>query len=360
MNEIILNGTSSTELQGLIIQTLPPIAKPKMRTRTEEIDGRDGDIVTKLGYSAYEKSFNIGLSYDYDVDEIIAFFNSSGTVTFSSEPDKYYKYQILEQIDFERLIRFKTATVKMHVQPFKYSNIEVEKKFLNNLLKFENFEYSTNGITVSLAQNGLITVEGNANSLTEFHIPINTLNIPVGTYTLRAYSNGTGVSSCGLRLIHNTPSTGNTFGFQEISLQNGESISLTSTTAEPKEYNFLYLKFEPNVEVNFALDVNFNSTGNTFKIRNSGNYFSRPIFNIHGAGQIKMAINSHELLTINLGLERNIQIDTEKMYASTDGILKNRLVIGDYENVILSPGKNTIFFDGHVSSFFVKIYSRWV
>ena len=109
MNEVILNGTSSTEFEGLIIQTLPPISKPKIRTNIEEINGRDGDIVTLLGYASYEKSFNIGLSYNYDIDEIIDFFNSEGTVTFSNEPDKYYNYQILEQIDFEKLIRFKTT-----------------------------------------------------------------------------------------------------------------------------------------------------------------------------------------------------------------------------------------------------------
>ena len=63
LNEIILNGKSSNELQGLIIQSLPPISKSQIRTQIEEIDGRDGDIVTKLGYSSYDKSFDIGLSY---------------------------------------------------------------------------------------------------------------------------------------------------------------------------------------------------------------------------------------------------------------------------------------------------------
>ena len=94
LNEIILNGKSSNELQGLIIQSLPPISKSQIRTQIEQIDGRDGDIITKLGYSSYDKSFDIGLSYNFDIDDIIAFFNSEGTVIFSNEPDKYYNYQI--------------------------------------------------------------------------------------------------------------------------------------------------------------------------------------------------------------------------------------------------------------------------
>ena len=128
-NYIILNGNISTNITGLLIQELPPISKPKMRANIEEIDGRDGDEVTPLGYSAYDKEFSIGLYGDFDIDEVIQYFNSSGTVVFSNEDDKYYNYQILEQIDFERLIRFRTATVRMHVQPFKYSTVEAEKSF---------------------------------------------------------------------------------------------------------------------------------------------------------------------------------------------------------------------------------------
>lgn len=126
---IILNGVSSQTISGLLIQNLPPISKPRIRTQIEEIDGRDGDIVTTLGYGAYDKDFTIGLYGSYDVDEIISYFNSEGTVTFSNEDDKYYNYQIVEQIDFEKLIRYKTATVKMHVQPFKYSAEDNQKVF---------------------------------------------------------------------------------------------------------------------------------------------------------------------------------------------------------------------------------------
>ena len=123
-NYIILNGKNSNEINGLLIQELPPISKPLIRTEVEEIDGRDGDIVTPLGYSAYDKEFTIGLYKDFDINEVAAYFNSEGTVTFSNEPDKYYYYQITAQIDFERLVRYRTATVTMHCQPFKYSATE--------------------------------------------------------------------------------------------------------------------------------------------------------------------------------------------------------------------------------------------
>ena len=159
MSWICLNGTMSTTVQGLLIQTLPPISKPLMRTMIEEIDGRDGDIVIKLGYSAYDKEITIGLHGDYDVDEVISFFNSEGEVIFSNEPDKFYRYQILEQIDFEHLLRFKTATVTFHVQPFKYSTIE----------RPLSFEIDENTSSIEVINTGnyksrpKITIYGNGN-----------------------------------------------------------------------------------------------------------------------------------------------------------------------------------------------------
>lgn len=126
---LIINGVNSQSIQGLLVSELAPISKPQQRTQIDEVDGRDGDIVTPLGFAAYDKRVKIGLSYDYDIDDIIEFFNSSGVVTFSNEPDKYYRFAIYEQIDFERLIRFKTAEVTLHCQPFKFSTTETPKLF---------------------------------------------------------------------------------------------------------------------------------------------------------------------------------------------------------------------------------------
>lgn len=154
-NYIILNGQSSKDITGLIISSLPPITKPLMRTNIETIDGRDGDIITKLGYSAYDKTIKIGLYGDFDIDDVITFFNGDGKVTFSNEQDKYYNYQILNQIDYERLLRFKTADVTLHCQPFKYSSVEGVKTFT-----------ITNETSINIRNNGnyiskpIITITG--------------------------------------------------------------------------------------------------------------------------------------------------------------------------------------------------------
>jgi len=124
MNYVIINGKKSTLVKGLLIQSLPMISKPLMRANIEEIDGRDGDLITKIGYAAYDKTMQIGLFGDYDIDEVIKYFNQSGKIIFSNELDKFYRFDMLNQIDFEKLLRFKQAEVTFHCQPFKYSAVD--------------------------------------------------------------------------------------------------------------------------------------------------------------------------------------------------------------------------------------------
>lgn len=143
---IVLNNKNSLEITGLFISKLPPITKPAIRYNITEIDGRDGDLISKLGYSAYDKELEISILSDCNLNEIISFFDSEGIVTFSDEPTKYYRYKILEQIDFEKLIKFRTATVTFHVQPFKYSAID------------ERTEYTiTNEQEINITNNGNIS-----------------------------------------------------------------------------------------------------------------------------------------------------------------------------------------------------------
>lgn len=155
MNFITLNGIRSDSVKGLLISELPPVVKPQQRTEIEEIDGRDGDIVTKLGYSAYDRTMLIGLHGDFDIDDVIRFFDSEGDAVFSNEPDKLYKYQILDDIEFERLIRFRKAKVNFHVQPFKYSAVERIKTI--NAESEDSFRVLNSGNTVARPR---ITITG--------------------------------------------------------------------------------------------------------------------------------------------------------------------------------------------------------
>ena len=121
MNILEINGIKSTRVRGLLISELPPIIQPQMRVRTEEIDGLDGEIVTELGYQAYDRTVKIGLLPNHDIDNVIRYFTGSGEVIFSNEPDKVYDFRIVKSVSYERLVRFRTAEVVFRVQPFKHS-----------------------------------------------------------------------------------------------------------------------------------------------------------------------------------------------------------------------------------------------
>ena len=238
MNYIILNGIKSTIVQGLLIQELPPISKPQIRSNIETIDGRDGDVITRLGYAAYDKVLTIGLKPDADINDVIAYFvnNDSGRVTFSNEPELYYRFELLEAIDFERQIRFKQAKVMFHTQPFKFKLSEVNTELL---------------------------------------------------------------------------------------LQKS----------------------------------------NTANVLNSGNIYSKPVLTIRGIGTVTISLNGSQVFTIFFSNSEaeTIIIDTAAMEAyNADGILKNRIVSGNYNNFYLPIGMNIISVTGQIIACNISNYSRWI
>ena len=126
MNYIIWNDKDSREIKGLLISELPPITKPRIRTKETVIEGVDGSIIEELGYESYDKSIAIGLKIGADVDEVTEYFTGNGEVIFSNEPNKYYRASIINGIDYARLSRYRIAKVTFRVQPFKFENDEVE------------------------------------------------------------------------------------------------------------------------------------------------------------------------------------------------------------------------------------------
>lgn len=138
MEYFIYKGIDSRDVTGLIVTSLPPVVRPKMRSRIDTIDGRDGSTVTELGFEAYTKPLKIGLTRNYDIDNIVYWLQGDGDIQFSNEPDKYYRVKVLDQVDFEKLLRFRTATINFYTQPFKYSATERTRKIeATGLTSFE-------------------------------------------------------------------------------------------------------------------------------------------------------------------------------------------------------------------------------
>lgn len=355
INYIELNGEKSTSVKGLIIQSLPPISKPKMRTSIETIDGRDGDIVTKLGYSAYDKEVSIGLHGDFDIDDAIAFFDSEGEVVFSNEPDKYYRYQILDQIDFERLVRFRTAKVKMHVQPFKYDAVDRTFDIVNQFLHVEDSTASKFGITVT-SSDGSIRVSGRATSDVNIEVPIESMSLS-GSYTLTASASGS-AAGCALRLIDGSPSM--SFGGSYMELKSDGDSTMTATADSNAEYDALWLDIKDGTSVDFTLGVTMASDSfNEISLTNRGNVMSRPTVTVYGSGNVELAINAVTVLSFSIE-GGSITIDAEEMNAYHGDELMNRHVTGDYADLRLNVGENVLSWNGDVTGIKVEDFSRWL
>ena len=289
-NYMILNNQNSNTINGLIIQELAPISKPLQRTQVETIDGRDGDIVTPLGYAAYDKKITIGLYGDFDINEVIAYFATQGTAIFSNEPNKYYNYQILDQIDYERLVRFRVATVTMHVQPFKYSATEGTLTIdASDTVSGEGSDIALNG--TAEAPFTTLRHKGNATQETTtgknllnygqlaYSFPVNTntrtvvgsINLTAGTTYYITYDVQTATSTSqrntpyleinGTQYYESTTSNYN----KTTGRKTWQYVAQTTGT-----YTFGYWCHTPNVAVNIANFMVSTSSDNTFEPYTAG------------------------------------------------------------------------------------------
>lgn len=355
MNYCILNGVKSDSIKGLLISSLPPISKPLLRTEIEEIDGRDGDIITPLGYSAYDKEMEIGLYGAFDINEVISFFDSEGTVIFSNEPDKFYKYKIIKQIDFERLLRFRTATVTFHVQPFKYSAVETAFTFENDLLNIPDYTETRYGLTVTVSD-GEIAVTGTSTRGTEFFIPIS-MTLPDGAYALEGTVNGTGATGNLVRVTQDAPINAQSVGNGVLSLIDDATATFAGGEQDSANYSYLWLGFKSGVTCNFTLDLKVKAVGLT--VYNLGNTVSKPKLTLYGERTVNLSLNGKAILSVVIPAD-HITIDAEAMEAMVGTALANRYVAGDYADLALKAGKNMLNWSGDVSQVIVENYSRWI
>lgn len=231
-NYFIFKNKNSKDISGLIVQELPPITKAPKRTNIIEIEGKDGDIIESLGYAAYDKTIQIGLTSNNNIIEIVNWLNGSGKLILSNEPSKYYEAEIVSQIDFDRLARFRTASITFHVQPYKY-----------------------------LAEETITDIE------------------------------------------------------------------ITDETS--------------------------------IVVQNQGLIESKPIITLYGSGNIEFAINGQTVFTINID-SNYVTIDAMKEDAYTGSILKNRQMSGEFNNIRLAPGQNTITWIGDLTRIEVDAKSRWL
>ena len=356
MDYIILNGVNITLRYGVIVTKLPPITTPGVKTQVTEIEGRSGEDITFLGYTAYDKTFSIRLSRPHVSDELSALFTGEGTVTFSNEPNKYYKYYITSPVVFEG-----ETTITMRVQPFKYSLIDGVRTFdfKEKLLKIPRYVNTKQGIHVNVA-GSKIEIKGEGQDPTEWYIPVRTLELAPSMYKLDIWSKDILISYVKVGLVRDSKDI-EIFGGELQSVNDWDSVTQKAWLPEPTAYNFLYLYIPGGVDFECSLTIDFQSEASrTVTINNWGNVISRPKMTVFGEGDINIDLNNAELFNINLKDEKYITIDADKMDAYKGDVLKNRLVRGDYADFVLEPGANTLTATGAVGRIDIENFSTWI
>lgn len=398
MNFIILNGKKSTEVAGLMIQALPPVVKPPMRVQLDEVDGRDGDIITPLGFSGYDRTVKIGLRGVYDEDDIVEYFNSSGKVIFSNEPDKVYDYTIVESFSLDRLRKFREADVVFHVQPYKHSavperNIPAEAApsnvatpaepfAMNRTASWYSWNYSDGEFTVS-CENGARREwysdthhYGRPFPYNNWYDMETSALIMPGTYDIYLTIESGEIVDGGINVGIGSPSTGSIAADQTItSVTPGETIHLTITVTTVIVATYVYLGFVygttedenhywwciiNNLKFSDLRIVAGVGGGAGINVINRGNVDSAPIYTLEGVRSCSLKVNDNDPVVISADEATDLVIDSENMKAYSGSTLKNRLCTGNYENLHLKPGVNTVSMTGTFTGFIVSDYSRWI
>ena len=193
MAEIIWKNKHSKDIGGLIITNIPPITKPKMKVNKFEIDGRDGDIIEKVGYESYTKNVGIGLTRNFDIDEIIKYFTGDGELILGDEPDKVYIASIYDDVDYERLLQMRKATIKFHVQPFKY--LKDESKVSLNVTTQTSVQVTNKGLEFSkpilmLEGSGTVEIAVNGINIFKYTFPSDEMKVTIDSLKEEAYLDG--------------------------------------------------------------------------------------------------------------------------------------------------------------------------
>lgn len=102
--------------KGIVVEKTPTISKGEKRIETYTIDGRNGFLSIDRGtYEPFSLSIECHAKEDANFDEIKAFLDGYGTLTFDNQRE--YTAIIKNAIPFEKVQMFKSFVVQFMVNP---------------------------------------------------------------------------------------------------------------------------------------------------------------------------------------------------------------------------------------------------
>ncbi len=121
----IWKGTDCRTL-GIMVETYPPIVKPKERVEQVAIPGMPGKLVITEGdypvYDNYLKSIKCWCRPEADLQAICSFLTGESLLVLGNEPNRAYRARIINQIDFAQIVKgreYRNFTIPFDVSPMK-------------------------------------------------------------------------------------------------------------------------------------------------------------------------------------------------------------------------------------------------
>lgn len=127
--------------KGIIVEKTPTISKGKKNIETYTIDGRSGFLSIDRGtYQPFSLQVECHASEDANFDEIKAFLDGYGTLSFDNERE--YTAIVNNAIPFEKVQMFRSFAVQFMVNPIAYDITPTTINLLTGLNEYDEFVIS--------------------------------------------------------------------------------------------------------------------------------------------------------------------------------------------------------------------------
>lgn len=192
------NGVRCTDY-GIHVSQHPPLAIPTERVTFTNIPGRSGSLTTLEGDDVYEDLVLTVECFIADasrIPDIATWLKGSGTVTFATRQGGFYNARVVNQINFEKILRgnpHRAFAINFRCKPFWYAS-DVAPITLSNSSTFLN-----NPSSVSAEP--IVTVYGSGDITLMVGMTITELigisgSITLDTPLMEAYQGVTSMNNC--------------------------------------------------------------------------------------------------------------------------------------------------------------------
>ena len=174
----IYNGIDSRQYNMVLTKT-PNRVRPPRIYNEQVAYGGDGSIITPLGYGTYDMVLNVGITDTEHIDDICSWLTGKGKLIISDDIDKYMNVYFLEQIDFEKLMKFRTASITVRCQPFRYSANDATYSSTQKTFTVKNAGNYVSRPCVTILGTGTCSVSVNSKKVfdvSELPITVDSLN----------------------------------------------------------------------------------------------------------------------------------------------------------------------------------------